>query len=369
MFPAPRVSNAPAASGASLLFAAGIFFALLGYPVKYLISFPHSMGAFGDIVIPGMLGTLEHLAPVALFLLTLWSLRFAPGWFPVMLGLLTLDMAAGFLRFSKSDVLLPLLMFILALLYNKASLVRIAVAAAGFVAVYHAIDPTAGYGRQQLSIRYGTIRTASFEERLEIMGNYWNDTSRARTGGEFQGSLARIAYVHSAAPAIALYDRGLPGQSLADAYVVLIPRFLWPDKPVFDHGGRYTRLINGSDTSSTWMGYFAEAYWNLGWAGIPLVMIPLGGVFFAFARYAQFVLREGKWLHFPAVFLGMFLGVRVDGSLVTELFVTSLIAVVYHFLANAGTSVLQRVLLGGRKPLPAYPGGRKPIYEGGRARG
>jgi hypothetical protein len=116
------------------------------------------------------------------------------------------------------------------------------------------------------------------------------------------------------------------------------------------------------------MGYFAEAYWNLGWAGIPLVMIPLGAVFFGFARYAQFVLQEGKWLHFPGVFLGMFLGVRVDGSLVTELFVTSLIAIVYHFIANAGTAVLQQVLSGRRKPLGSHAGKSKPIYEGGRAR-
>jgi hypothetical protein len=345
IFPARRHSNSPIAADGRLLFVTGLSFALCGYPVKYLITFPQSMGAFGDIVVPGALGMFEYFAPIALFLLTLWSVRFAPAWLPVMASVLILDMAAGLLRFNKSDVLLPLLMFILALLHNKTSLLRVAVAAIAVIAVYHTIEPIVGYGRQELSIRYGSIRTASFDERLEILTKYWNDGSIARTGEEFQGALARIAYVHSAAPAIALYDRGAPGQSLLDAYIVLIPRVIWPDKPIFDHGARYTQLVNGSDTSSTWMGYFAEAYWNLGWPGIPLLMIPLGAIFFAFGRYAQFVLQEGKWLHFPGVFLGMFLGIRVDGSLVTEVFVTSILAIAFHFTANAGTSVFHRVFL------------------------
>jgi hypothetical protein len=350
IFPARRDRTSRAGSDERLLFVTGVLFAICGYLVKYLIAFPQAMGVFGDFVFPGIVGMLELCAPVALFLLTLWSVRCAPAWLPVMAGLLTLDMIAGFLRFSKSDVLLPLLMFILALLHNKASLVRIMVAAIVFTMVYQTIEPTAGYGRQELSIRYGTIRSSSFEERLEIMAKYWNDISLVRSGEQFQGALARIAYVHSAAPAIALYDRGASGSSLEDVYYVLIPRFLWPDKPVFDHGARYTQLINGTNMSSTWMGYFGEAYWNLGWPGIPLLMIPLGAVFFCFGRYTQFVLLHGKWLHFPAVFLGMFLGIRVDGSLVTEVFVTSIIAIVYHFVANAGTTVLRRVLLSGAEP-------------------
>jgi hypothetical protein len=105
------------------------------------------------------------------------------------------------------------------------------------------------------------------------------------------------------------------------------------------------------------MGYFAEAYWNRGWAGIFMAMIPLGAVFFAFGRYAQFVLQERKWLHFPGVFFGMFLGIRVDGSLVTEVFVSSLIALAYHFIANAGSTILGGVLPGrAARPSESPPG-------------
>jgi hypothetical protein len=43
----------------------------------------------------------------------------------------------------------------------------------------------------------------------------------------------------------------------------------------------------------------------------------MGAIDFAFARYALATLAHCKWLHFANIFLGMVLGMQVDGSMVT----------------------------------------------------
>lgn len=361
---APRTrSTAADDQDGRFLRTVALLFVCCGYPVKYLVVFPHTMGAFGDIVLPGALTNFVWLTPAGLYLLSYWCLRFSPRWLPAPVMLLALDMASGFLLFSKSEVLLPLLMFILAVLNHKASLARLVTAVAALLLVFQFIEPVAGYGRNQLSLRYGMIRTSTFEERAEIVSAYFSGVSMAGAAEEFQGSLARIAYVHSAAPAIALYDRGVPGNSLEHILVIFIPRILWPDKPVFDMGAEYTRLINGSVTSSTWMGYFAEAYWNFGWFGIPLLMIPLGAIYVAIGRYTLSLIEAGRWLHFPAAFLGMWMGIRVDGVIVSDIFATVVVLAVFHFVANAGTAVLRRLMA--KTPSAAKPGSR-PLPAPGR---
>lgn len=354
---APRTRIAAAGDqDGRFLRTVALLFVCCGYPVKYLVIYPQTMGAFGDVVLPGALMNIVWLTPVGLYLLTYWCLRFSPRWFPAAAMLLALDMAAGVLMFSKSEVLLPLLMFVLAVLNYKLSLARLAIAAAMMIFVFQFIEPTASYGRMQLSMRYGMVRTSSFPERLEIISNYFSGDSIATTTEEFQGSLARIAYVHSAAPAIALYDRGKPGNSLDNILVIFIPRILWPDKPVFDMGAEYTRLINGSVTSSTWMGYFAEAYWDFGWFGIPLLMIPLGAIYVAIGRYTLSLIEAGRWLHFPAAFLGMWMGIRVDGVIVSDILASVVVLVAFHFVANAGATMLRRLMPKTRSA--AKPGSR-----------
>jgi hypothetical protein len=338
-------------SNEALLLLVGLGFAALGYPVKYLINIPHQIGVYGNWVIPGLLGAATLLAPIALFLITLWSLRYNRSWLPSLVIVLAADMISGALLFNKSEVLLPLIMFILAQLQYRASLLRAAIAAGVVFFVYTLVSPVIAYGRGELSIRYGEIHSSTLAERMEILSNYVDAESPAQ---EFQGALARLAYVHSAAPAIALYDRGRPGNSIENALAIFVPRFLWPEKPVFDQGAAYTVLIAGSNTSSTWMGLFAEAYWDFGWSGIPLVMIPLGAIYFFFSRVTLLILNQGRWLHFPVVFLGMWLGVRVDGVIVTDVIASTVYALAMFGLATVGERFLRTWLRDSEKIVPRF---------------
>jgi hypothetical protein len=100
------------------------------------------------------------------------------------------------------------------------------------------------------------------------------------------------------------------------------------------------------------MGYFAEAYWNLGWLGVPLVMIPLGLIFFATGRYTLWTLANGRWLHFPAVFLGMYSGARTDGLIAGDVVASTLTILLVYPAAQSATPVLQ-ALLGPPRAAPA----------------
>lgn len=336
-----------------LLLRMGIFFALIGFGVKFLISLPATFGLWSTEGIPGIILSLEHFAPPSIFLLTLWSLRYG-HWLQPLVLLLTLTSAiVGFLRFGKGETLQPILMYALAYNYHRTSLKKLIVSALLIGGLYHLIAAPITYGRARIVPTYGSFATAPFGERMAALNEYFEHGEGWSAAGDLQGSIARLAYVYSAAPAIDFYNRGIYGTSLQDAYVVLFPRFLWPDKPIFDHGTRYNAMVNGNAASSSWMGYFVEAYWNLGPWGIPLIMIPVGIAFFIFGRYAQFVLSTESWLHFPMIFLGMYLGLRVDGSLVTEFFVTCVLAVLYHFAAN-GAAVLLRAAAVTQAPPPVY---------------
>ena len=286
---------------------------------------------------------LEHAAPVGLFLLTLWTVRYRPSMLPVPIALVVFDVLIGLLAFNKSMVMLSALMFTLALLHNRATFSRMITSSIALVSLFILIEPVVGYGRTELSRNFAAIRSASFAQRMDILDKYITSGAAdraAEAGAEFQGSRVRISYVHVVAPAMEFYDRGTAGDSLYDALTILIPRALWPEKPIYDQAARFNEMINGSMTSASWMGYFGEGYWNLGWISLPLIMFPIGVMFFFYGRYALQILEQKQWLHFPSIFLGMFLGIRTDGSLVTEVFGTCAIALAYHAVALAGTKVL-----------------------------
>ncbi len=79
------------------------------------------------------------------------------------------------------------------------------------------------------------------------------------------------------------YKSGRPGNSLVDYWAVVIPRVLWPEKPILTRFGRelneqyyYVPGASTQNSSSTAPTYSAEAYWNYGPMGVVIVSILLG---------------------------------------------------------------------------------------------
>jgi hypothetical protein len=234
----------------------------------------------------------------------------------------------GLLTFAKTEVLMTLIFTYLGVLHHKLILSRILVGATVVLSVYSQLDPIIHFGRDELSRRHGKFE-APLEERLEILNSYFTGASDSAARQETQSALSRLSYLNAAAMAISWHDVGRTGDSLSNALAVMVPRFIWPDKPDITTVGTdlYTAATAQTGTSVS-PGLFAEAYWNFGWLGVPILMIPLGIILGSFSLYSLYVMRTENWLHLPIVFIGVQIGTRVDGWYVVDVIGASGIALV-----------------------------------------
>jgi hypothetical protein len=311
--------KAAMAAGDRQLLPIGMAFAAIGFAIKLLVIIPFQLGAFGEEGLPGIVLTLGLLAQVALYMLTRYAVRYRPALLPVMVVVLLLDILTSVLVLNKSDATISLMMFVLAYLSQRISIGRLAIAAASIVAVFITIVPITDFGRLEAARRYGSFVGGALSERWEVIKQYYSTTSTMPVEEELQSGLARISYVNAGAFAIDRYDAGHPGPSIDNAWVIIIPRLLWPEKPVLTNIGlEFNAMATGNANSASAPGLFADAYWAMGWLGIPVLMLPLGVIFGLLARYSLWVIECGRWMYFPLVLLAMKIGLRVDGFYLTD---------------------------------------------------
>ena len=90
--------------------------------------------------------------------------------------------------------------------------------------------------------------------------------------------------------------------------IYLIPRFLWPDKPVMARpGAEFNAQVQNIIDSPTKVGIsvYGDGYLKLGWLGAILYPLLMGLVFgfITGKSYAQVARRD--FLYLPAIFIGM----------------------------------------------------------------
>jgi hypothetical protein len=323
----------------TLLFAAILLAG--GGAIRYLVVLPWTLGL--SEIVPGLVLPLGRAYIIGLYLLVLAGLR--GNFFALLLSfvLVPLDMAVGLLTFAKFELLQTLLFVYLAVLHHKLSLPRIAGGLVLVISIYSQLDPIIHYGRDELWKQTNSTE-ATLEQRLNILSLYtgteWQGTERA----DQQMALSRLSYVNVATFVVNLYDAGRPGDSLDYFLTVLVPRFVWPDKPIITSVGTdlFTKATGFEGTSSISPGLFGEAYWNFGWLGIPLLMIPLGLAFTAVSRYSVDVMRRERWVHMPAVLLGVVAGIRVDGWFVSDVVGPLGMVLAYAILASVIERFMER---------------------------
>jgi hypothetical protein len=104
--------------------------------------------------------------------------------------------------------------------------------------------------------------------------------------------LKRFSHAPYQAFLINEWNEGRPGNSLQDSWTALIPRVLWPEKPIITRFGAelYASIFRvDSAASNQAPTYTGEAFWNYGWVGLVVVSILLGLQLGWFSR---------KWLEF-----------------------------------------------------------------------
>ena len=320
-----------------------LFFAVLAitgttYLLKYAVVYPLRFAAMDVEYNSTLLGVVVLASNAGLFLLLTWCYRVHPSAIMFCLALLAGDVIVGLVSFNKSEALLPLIILALTSISHRPSLRRLVAFAFVIGVLYALLQSFAGYGRTIVEQRYGNITVGSFSERAQIALDYVRgDRTQGSDADDLQGVPARLGYVHVAAPAIDRVQSGIYGFSFDVLPIVLIPRILWSEKPILDLGAQYTQMVNGSRSSSNWMGVFLEAYWNMGCLGLLVAVVPYALAIFLISRYAVWVIETDRWLHMPAVLVGLFIGMRVDGGLVMEAFPFSVVVLLLAVVLEVAT--------------------------------
>jgi hypothetical protein len=200
--------------------------------------------------------------------------------------------AMGLLAASKTAAMIPFVAMAGGVYlhnYRKASIILIAVTAAWY---FFLLAPVVNQMRSQS--QYDPI-TNTPAQRLGIFSEALTNIS-ADSSSDNEGKTESLLYrfVHGSTQSFLIdeWRNGRPGDSLADSWAALVPRVLWPEKPIITRFGPelylkiYVGVEGGSAQAPTYTG---EAYWNYGWLGVVVVSILIGLELGWFTR---------KWLEF-----------------------------------------------------------------------
>ena len=126
------------------------------------------------------------------------------------------------------------------------------------------------------------------------------------------------------------------GETIRDAILGLIPRVLWPSKPISGGSGNLVSRFTGltfAEGTSIGIGPVLEFYANFGTIGIVFGFIFLGSMVGVIDRSAAVFLRQGDWQRFTLWFLVGISFMQVSGSLV-EVSTSAIASVVLGRLVN-----------------------------------
>lgn len=337
----PKKSRLIEPSNISLL-VVGLAILIIGTLVNFIFIIPFQFGlATGTI--PQAVSQVALSGLIGLFLCTIWSLQNRPRLAWLFVGVAVVLCAIGFTTYSKTDVIMPLIMIAAAFIYARPTVLRSLIWLAIILGTFAISQPICSYGRGVLLERYGTITgPAGIDERTTIIADYFNESAEVQDS-EANYAAIRFSYVNIGAFAIAEYDTGNPIDTYSRAWTVFVPRFLWPDKPILTDISRDLNFaITGNDQSAVAPGFAAESYWNGGFIGVVLGGIVIGTILWVWSLYSIQVQVLGAWHLFPVVLLGVRAGIRSDGLAFTDLLGPLFVAVIGHVILSFGNRLIQR---------------------------
>ena len=279
--------------------------AAIGVGLKYAM-FPVA----DSLVLRSMATKIYLILPCCFLLLGLlwrsirWQLRLFAG------SVWLLEILNGLIALTKYQIIIAVLAFIVGMGMTKRSAVFLASSFMMVAAIFAIIVPLVTLGRAHIDY---DAHNNTVETRLTIIADavdayYLDDGWRAGTSvgrerfksGSSEKFTMNIEWMTANEARLRAlgrrfdvasiqgylvneYNSGRPGNSLADILAVVVPRVLWPEKPIITRFGvelneQYyhypnRKLQSGSSTAPTYSG---EAYWNYGVPGVVLVSILLG---------------------------------------------------------------------------------------------
>ncbi|MEL6338650.1 MAG: hypothetical protein AAFQ65_01955 [Myxococcota bacterium] len=271
----------------------------IGLPVRLLQAATH-FGVLG-LHLSQFTGSLANLTLAAVLAGAYLSSTGRTRLFLPTGALIALEVVIGLFSFDKSAALLPLAMLLLGVFWAKRSRKTVIVGAVLVAVFYSVLTPIVLEGRRLL--------WKGGEQDFSKLADFWSGA----VGSDYSGRRpkheraqvwwARLNYVNAQAFAMHLYDSGRDGHSFDDLAWFLVPRALYPDKPLVGGQGReISWLAHRQRKTSTGVTAFGEAYWNGGWPLVVLACMVLGAVVGLFTALAKGFLGTGQWFYLPFAF-------------------------------------------------------------------
>jgi hypothetical protein len=300
-------------------------FLTVGITAKYLVVLPYTFGQ-ANYVISGFVLSLTAFTTGATFLLAYLSVL-DKRYLVFTIVFCCVELGVGFLMLQKLDVLFTALMIFLGLhsAYQQTRILLLG--GITCIALYMVISPIVSEARLALGTRNDkglTTRYQMMEARLV------SEENRSSRDDGTQYWWTRLNYANSQTYGMGEFDAGRPGNSLENSVYSIIPRWLWPNKPVQTYGVDLNESLLRSRASNLGIGIFGEAYWNGGWIVLVLVCAFVG-VEFAVLTYlgARYIAaRDYRWL--PCAVIGFRMGLRPDDWFVTIFVGPAVIGLVYY---------------------------------------
>ncbi len=281
----------------------------------------------GENVI-GMIGSLDALVEVSIAPLAfLWTKGNRRDQIAFLLAL-TFCVCSSFIMFQKTAMMKAYVLAIIGLILAGASgrniFAIIVIACMSFAFTSTAVGNLRDSFNKEFRNQEHTV-----SRHLKCISDLWENGELFVSTTETQGWLLRTNYVPTQAFAMDQYDRGYPGDSYRNAFWVLVPRIIYPDKPnMTGVGSEFSVLFNGNDASSVSIGLSGEAYHN-GGAIFVIIVGLIVGLFYHGADVLLKSLEGSLWTFFPCVVMMLSMGLRVDGHFVPDFLGTSVIIVGY----------------------------------------
>ncbi len=195
---------------------------------------------------------------------------------------------------------------------------------AGILLAYVSLSVWVTYSRDRVEIRnrvWGEDSATSRVQQLaSTFSNFeWLDPSNSDHLSRINDRLNQNYLVGKVVQHVDLTGQFANGETLADAALALVPRVLWPDKPVSAGSGNvvadWTDLTFAQDTS-VGIGHVMEFYINFGKVGVAIGFSILGAVLALIDEKARKNLYSGDYGTFILLYTPALTLLQVGGSFV-----------------------------------------------------